>query len=96
MPLTGHKILIVENEIGFFVRELQKALEAAGAETLVARSLVVALVRMEMLTFTAVAASAEHSDIEKHAKVPLLIYGQGFTPRKADVVVTEMIRLMKG
>ena len=72
MPLTGHNILIVESEIGFFARELQNALEAAGAQTLMVRSVLVALVRMEEWKFTAVVASKEHADIKARVKLPVL------------------------
>jgi hypothetical protein len=45
--LRGHVILIVETEIGPFIRNLQAALEAAGAEALVARDAAVALRRAQ-------------------------------------------------
>ena len=92
MPLTGHNILVVESEIGPFVTPLQRSLEAAGAETMVARNLAVALLRIDEFAFTAVVPSKDYAVIKERVEVPVVVYGSRDVEREPQTIVAELAR----
>jgi len=94
MPLTGHNILIVETEIGPFVLSLQRTLEAAGAETLVARDLRTARLRTNEFEFTGVVASNEHAAIKEAVDLRTVCYGSGATERDPRAILAALARLL--
>jgi hypothetical protein len=85
--LQGCSILIVEDEIGPFLRELQNSLELAGAATLVARSYEDACLQLHCFDFSAVfidykpGSDSEFWElIEDLADLPMLLYCSSSPP----------------
>jgi hypothetical protein len=81
--LAGHAILIVEPELGRFACDLQGALEAAGAESLIARNAEAAVERLSRFTFSAGIINCGGHQQEIGALVgrlrsaSLVLYGEG-------------------
>jgi hypothetical protein len=79
--LVGHSILVVEPEIDQFALNLQAALEARGAETLVARNPAKAFEGSRALRFSACLLNYDHASDGLHAlinylsDIPILLYG---------------------
>ena len=78
--LQGYSILIVEDAIGPFLRELKNALECAGAATLVARSHADARFQLQYFDFSAVVIDYKPGSddefwelIQELAGVPVLL-----------------------
>lgn len=90
--LAGHSILIVETSIGPFVRNLQRTLEEAGAETLVVRDVETARLRTAELYFTVVVASVEHVAIKDFLDLHTLIYGAAESERNAQSILVRLQR----
>jgi len=94
MPLDGAPVLIVESEIDTFVASLQQALEAAGAEGVIARSGSEAEQQCDQLQFAAALVSAEHRAIEDDLSargLPVLLYSRTSTPH---AIIASLQRLL--
>jgi hypothetical protein len=94
MPLSGHIILIVESETASFGHELQRVLEEAGAETLLARDVEMARLRVQEFEFTAVVASIDKADIEDCVVLPTLLYGPDATERDPHLIQAALAGLL--
>lgn len=64
MSLHGAPVLIVESETGTFIISLQRAMEAAGAESVVARNASEAEQHCDQFQFAAALLNLEHRTIE--------------------------------
>ena len=94
MPLRGHNILIVE---GCEPRreDLQRALEAAGAETLAAQNLEDAVRRAREYEFTAVVANQGHDTINQHVNLPVLVYAPTRSAHELYDVIANVQRMLR-
>ena len=74
--LTGHAILIVENEISWFVDKLQSAIDATGAQSMVIRGPERSVIdRIRHWKFSAAVINIEHAPDVGDLGIPLLVYG---------------------
>jgi DNA-binding response OmpR family regulator len=94
MPLDGATILIVESDIAPFVISLQQALEAVGAQSVVAREGSEVLERCNQLQFSAALLNEEHKGIagELEARgLPVMVYSR--VSAALAIVVSLRLRL---
>jgi hypothetical protein len=95
MSLHGAPLLIVESEIGSFITSLQQAVEAAGAESVVARNASEAEQHCDQLQFTAALLNVEHRTIEDDLSargLPVLLYSRASMPR---AIIASLQRLLE-
>ena len=94
MPFDGAKILIVDSEIGTFIISLRQALEAVGAESVVARDTAEVEQRCHQFQFSAVLLNEEHEQIEDELSakgLPVHVYSKVSTPRA--IITALQLRL---
>jgi hypothetical protein len=95
MPLHGAPVLIVESEIDTFITSLQQAVDAAGAESVIARNASEAEQQCDQLQFAAALLNVEHRAIEDDLSargLPVLLYSRASTPR---TIVASLQRLLE-
>jgi hypothetical protein len=95
MSLHGAPVLIVESEIGTFITSLQQAIEAAGAESVVAHNASEAGQHCDQLQFAAALLNVEHRAIEDDLSargLPVLLYSRASTP---CAIIASLQRLLE-
>jgi hypothetical protein len=97
LALSGRTILIVESDVRF-LDQLQKALEAEGADVLVVRDphSVVGAQRLTRSVFSAAVINDWYGRVDHSLPhVPVLPYGKASpVPARADAIIGELKRLL--
>ena len=95
--LTGHAILIVENEISWFVDKLQNAIDATGAQSMVIRGPERSVIdRIRRWKFSAAVLNIEHAPDVGDLDIPLLVYGTTDLPKRPRVILGTLAKLLRG
>lgn len=92
MALRGHSVLIIENDVGNFVTELQAAVEKHGAESLVVRDPLSAnsVDRLKQFKFTSALVNSSQQTGVSGLGIPTVVY-DGETPTQ---IVVRLLKLL--
>jgi len=92
--LSGHSILIVENERGPFVASLQENIEKLGAQCVVADSARWASEILARFTFSAIVINAERRLFQPY-NLPIVVY-RGRKLSEVRAIVARLVEAVKG
>jgi DNA-binding response OmpR family regulator len=87
MSPIGNVILVVEPDVTSFVSQLQEAIEAEGAESIVVRDPAAAMARCKRFEFSVALVNVRHHDMVGRLIMPAMLYDP------ADGFATVIARL---
>jgi ActR/RegA family two-component response regulator len=94
LDLTGHSILIVDNEEDAFLVTLQASIEKLGAQCLVASGARWAAEILERFRFSAVVISADLR-LAKPYDLPIIVY-RGRMLSEVHIIIRELVAALGG